>query len=385
MKSGLAVFGTVNGRLRLLPECRLSGQYRYFAIQPRRQQVALNDERLIRVNVPLDGGASLPDMPVTLDLVRVGRLTTTRRAADGAALLGACDSATHFARTLSVGEVIVPAAAGNYAPACLAATVADVLPPPGCRTFLRAELVALSGARLDTGSGDITFCPPGWALADGLCVSRESATAYECRDAPAECRAECAQGNAASCSRLAYLLAHGEQGLARDEPKAISLYQRACDAGCAVACFNLGAIHGIEGTAAHDDKMATKYWDLACRSGYPAACSNLGLLYAHQGSSPRQREAAVELFGRACAGGDPIGCMNAVVVMRQGVQAPVEQEMGVLLDLACTGDLAAGCLELASWLDRHGATPGAAKQAVEKACRLGSEEACRKQPGIQEL
>jgi hypothetical protein len=77
--------------------------------------------------------------------------------------------------------------------------------------------------------------------------------------------------------------------------------------------------------------------------------------------------------------------MNAAVVMRRREPATVDQDVGALLDLACDGDVAAGCLELAGWLAQHGAAQGAASAALEKACRLGSQDACRKQPAVQEL
>jgi hypothetical protein len=380
-KSGLVVFSSANGRLALLPNCRMNGQYRYFAIKPRRQHVALNDHRLVEVNVAPEAGASVPPSPVVLEMIRVGRLTTTRRAGEGTGLLGSCEGATHYARTLSIGEVL----AGPPPPACSAATASDALPPPGCRRFLRAELVALSGARFDTGNGAIAFCPAEWALSDGVCVERVRAKGYECRDDPQECRIQCDLGDAASCTRLGYLLAHGEQGFVRDDKRALGFYERACGVGYAPACFNIGVLHAQAGDAPKEQQIAATYWDRACSDGYPPACSNLGALYARDASSTKARAQAVELFARACSGGDPVGCMNAVVVMRRMDQAEVDHDVGALLDLACDGDVAAGCFELAGWLTQHGAAQGSANAALEKACRLGSQDACRQHPAIREM
>jgi hypothetical protein len=379
-KSGLAVFGASGGRLALLPNCRMSGQYRYFAIKPRRQRVALKDHRLVEVNVAPEAGVSAPSSPVAFEMIRVGRLTTTRRAAEGAGLLGSCEGATHYARTLSIGEVL----AGSLPPACAAATASDALPPPGCRRFLRAELVALSGARFDTANGAIAFCPPGWALSDGVCVERATAKGYECRDDPQECRVQCDLGDAPSCTRLGYLLAHGEQGFVRDDQNARTFYDRACGVGYAPACFNIGVLHAMAGEAPKEQQIAATYWDRACADGYPPACSNLGALYAGA-SSAKARAQAVELFARACSGGDPVGCMNAAVVMRKMEQVGVDHDVGALLDLACDGDIAAGCLELAGWLAQHDAPETSANAALEKACRLGSQDACRQHPSIQEM
>lgn len=380
-KSGLVVFSASGGQLTLLPNCRMNGQYRYFAIKPRRQHVALGNQRLVDVNVASEAGAPAPGSPVALEMIRVGRLTTTRRAAEGTVLLGSCEGATHYARTLSIGEVL----AGPPPPACSAATASDALPPPTCRRFLRAELVALAGARFDTANGAIAFCPPGWAPSDGVCVEQATAKGYECRDDPQECRVQCDLGNAASCTRLGYLLAHGQQGFVRDDKRALTYYERACGVGYPPACFNIGVIHALTGDAPKEQQIAATYWDRACADGYPPACSNLGALYSRDASSTKARAQAVEMFARACSGGDPVGCMNAVVVMRRMEQPEVDQDVGALLDLACDGDVAAGCLELAGWLTQHGATQGTTNAALEKACRLGSQDACRQHPAIQEM
>ena len=50
--------------------------------------------------------------------------------------------------------------------------------------------------------------------------------------------------------------------------------------------------------------------------------------------------------------------------------------VGALLTDACDGDVATGCFALSVWLSRHGGGPGATKDLVDKACRLGSREAC---------
>lgn len=383
-KAGLAVFASSGGRFVLLPECRMAGQYRYFGIKPRRQHVVLGDARQIDVNVAVLNGAAVVAPPLEMDLVRVGRLTTTRRTGEDAALLGSCHGASHFARTLSVGEVVGAAAAGPSTSTCLGAPLDQSLPSPACRHFLRAELVALTNAKLDTANGSISFCPPGWALSEGVCVERMGAKAYDCRDDPSECRAQCDRGNGPSCTRLGYLIAHGERGFVRNERQALSFYERACTLGHPAGCFNAGVMHALDGTHRQDETLAASYWDQACSDGYPAACSNLGLLRARD-RAPAERERAVSLLGRACAGGDPVGCLNAAVVLRRAGGATAEPEVGHLLDLACDGDVANACLELAGWLSAHGATAQTARAALDKACRLGSTEACASAPNVQQL
>ena len=99
----------------------------------------------------------------------------------------------------------------------------DIGPPTRCQRFLRAELIGLRDGTFDTADADITFCPSGWALADDVCVRRASASVYECLDDPEECRVQCDRGSAPSCTRLGYLLAHGEAGFVRDETAGVDV------------------------------------------------------------------------------------------------------------------------------------------------------------------
>jgi len=228
---GLAVFAASGTDVHLLPGCRIEGRYRYLGVVPQQQHVVLSDDAQVRVNLALESGSSAPRSPLTLDLAYVGRLATTRRTAKDATLEGSCDGATHFARVLSVGETGSDAAGIDRRAGCAAASANDRGPPQQCQRFLRAELIGLRDATYDTANGGISFCPSGWALAGDICVSRPSAPAYECLDEPSDCRAQCDRGSAPSCTRLGYLLAHGEAGFLRDDRQALTLYERACSAG----------------------------------------------------------------------------------------------------------------------------------------------------------
>lgn len=385
-KEGLAVVSASGTGITLLPDCQLEGHYRYFAITPQHQRHLIKDEAEARANLALDPALAPPRTPLTLDVILVGRLATTRRAAQGAKLVGSCAGATHFARTLSVGEVVTNS--GGSAPPlrCLTATVDDVLPPPGCRRFLGAELVALSDAKFDTTSDTIRFCPSGWALADDLCVEVRPGIVYECADDnPKDCQAQCDRGNAASCTRLGFLAAHGSAGFHQDDRRALELYNRACTAGYPPACFNIGVLYSLEGTVQKDDGTAERFWHRACSDGYPAACSNLGLLYERSESVPHDEDRALSFFSRACAGGDPIGCMNALVLVRRQRKASSDQDIGLFLRLACDGDVSTACFDLADWLNGHGADPGATRKLLEQACRLGLKRACKSTLQTEEL
>ncbi len=354
----------------------MDGRYQFLGVDPQRQHVALTDDAQVRINLALDPVAPPPRSPLTLDLVYVGKLATTRRSAEGAVLAGACADATHFARTLSVGETGPIADGVDRRTGCAVAAANAIGPPQRCQRFLRAELVGLHGATFDTADGDITFCPSGWALADDICVPRASAAIHECADDPGDCRAQCDRGSAPSCSRLGYLLAHGERGFVRDDKQALTFYERACSAGYPPACFNIGVLHWSDNTVPKDAVLAEQYWRRACAAGYAAACSNLGVLYMQATSRPVDRERALYYFARACAGGEPHGCLDAVHAMGGQLRPHSDGDVGALLTAACDGDVANGCVELSNWLGQHGAPAATTKPLFDKACRLGARNAC---------
>jgi hypothetical protein len=376
-RAGLVVFGVTEGRMTFLPACRLTGQYLYMGTTQQQQHVTLEDERQVALNVVYAPGARPEAPPVKFDMVRVGRLASTRRRALKTALLGSCDGATHFARVLAIGGVAGPDA---HAPSdCAAASERDKTAPAGCRRVLRADLVALDGPGDDPyTSDDDDPCPFGWALAAGVCVERRPSKPHECAEDPRECRVQCDLGSRSSCARLGRMLAEGDHGFVPDARGALTYYGRACDAGHSGACFEMGELYARSDRPFHDDEKALSLWNRACRDGHTAACVRLGLSFRSDPSGPRR---ALALFRRACSGGDAAGCLQAADLQRSAPKEDADQEIGVLLDLACDGDLAAGCARLAEWMKGHGAPNELSRGPAEKACRLGSPTACESEPG----
>jgi TPR repeat protein len=58
--------------------------------------------------------------------------------------------------------------------------------------------------------------------------------------------------------------------------RAVELYQQACDAALADACFSLAARLARGGEALSDPERARILFDRACQLGQPAACAQLG-------------------------------------------------------------------------------------------------------------
>ena len=64
----------------------------------------------------------------------------------------------------------------------------------------------------------------------------------------------------------------------KDYAKAASLYKKACDAGCALGCNNLGALY-VKGLGVPLNKIkAYQYWMKAARQGDAKAQHNLDIL-----------------------------------------------------------------------------------------------------------
>jgi TPR repeat protein len=81
-------------------------------------------------------------------------------------------------------------------------------------------------------------------------------------------------------------------------------WEKACDAGRAEACGNLGVEYAQKG----DLTRAISFYSLACDLGDEARCLRGGVL-ALRGEKPDGKEAA-RLFARGCRGGEALSCGN---------------------------------------------------------------------------
>ena len=93
----------------------------------------------------------------------------------------------------------------------------------------------------------------------------------------------CEKGFGLSCYNLAQIYEAGS-GVAADEIKALDLYVKACERGYAVVCYYLGGMYA-DGWASESDeaaenaKNALKFYSLACEGKIYEACEALGRLY----------------------------------------------------------------------------------------------------------
>ncbi|MBI4704275.1 MAG: sel1 repeat family protein [Deltaproteobacteria bacterium] len=95
-----------------------------------------------------------------------------------------------------------------------------------------------------------------------------------------DCRERCDQNVPRACYRLGWFHERG-QGVARDIRSAVSLYQKACDAGMAISCRALAIIYARGGDEVPADKRkAAQYYEEACKGGVLAACPDRSGLVA---------------------------------------------------------------------------------------------------------
>ena len=84
--------------------------------------------------------------------------------------------------------------------------------------------------------------------------------------------------NAYAFSILAEYYAEGIKGMPQDFAKAIELYLRAGELGCAEAYFNLGILYDYGRSVEEDKKKAKHFYELAAMNGNLSARHNLGCM-----------------------------------------------------------------------------------------------------------
>ncbi len=137
-----------------------------------------------------------------------------------------------------------------------------------------------------------------------------------------------------ACVRAGSALILGE-GVAVDEKRGVSLFQRACAIDYVDGCFQ-GGKHLLSGLRFRNDKLrGIKLYDRGCALGDPSSCNNLGVFY-DKDLAFRNRRRALDYFLTACDLKDGLACYNASVIAKK--PAPWK-----LRKLACKYGYKKGC------------------------------------------
>lgn len=373
--------------VKVLPDCKVEGDYGYLALTPKTESNLIEGADNIRasfggasfgVDAKLERGAKL-DMSYML----VGKRSTQRSTVTKADLVGDdfCAGATHFVKRADVGawtmvtgksvsaglaaQVMnqgvgaessnkeVRSKADGDPKTCKGAKKGDADAPDGCGALILVSLAPIKGgdakiADIKTTGVDDTFeCPAGRVKAEGGgCVTKAAATgAYLCDASNTdECLAQCKAGSDGSCGRLAnqVIYVQGETGDDAQMKKAIGMFKplaerfrTACENDQAPACMAsvfimLPELANIE-SAPQAERVAklntiAKFMERGCAAGDPKACSFFRLVFVD--GREKLKEAGIDTmanYKRALE----IGC-------RGGQAAPCaylafEQTMGTVI------------------------------------------------------
>jgi TPR repeat protein len=120
----------------------------------------------------------------------------------------------------------------------------------------------------------------------------------------------------------------------------------------------------------------------SCDARNPKGCQRLGEMYNKGGGgAPKDLHKAMGAFLRACDFGLTLGCHNyAVLVMQTGGEKTVG---ATFFEQACESDHAESCFSWAMCLKEGIGVPrdpSKGDQVLQKACKLGSRNACQRLP-----
>ena len=148
-----------------------------------------------------------------------------------------------------------------------------------------------------------------------------------------------------------------------------------CESGNSIDCNNLAVNFSNE----NDFVKAKGYYEKACSAGLATACSNLGQIY-EQGLVDEQKdlEKALKLYKLACDSGDGVGCYNEAMGLKSYIESEnlkthkidrtkAEARVLKLLAKSCELEYAQSCFLLA----KLSGDETKADALYKRACQLG--------------
>jgi serine/threonine-protein kinase len=126
----------------------------------------------------------------------------------------------------------------------------------------------------------------------------------------------CNAGDAQACSDLGHLYDWAPHFTVADSvtqnyPRAMKLYTKACDAGNADGCYGLGFLYDQGFGVPQSFARAAEYYTKACDGNNSAACNNLGFAYRNGAGVTEDKDKARQLLQKACSLGNPSSCDSA--------------------------------------------------------------------------
>ena len=414
MKRGIAVVEYDCKSARVLRDCQVEGSYGFISTPLKEQVVRLDDTTEISANLPFSGGKLAGQMArgASLDVAvaLVGQRVASRPQVARSDLKGDCGHATHFVRAASVGAFVmksntnahVEAAAAVFAfsasgessstasvlnrdgdpAACRGSDSEGTTAPFNCSSLVRMEFKAIANEpTLAAPDPFVEYattntCPSGLVSVADKCARRQDRVPHLCEyGSRADCSAQCAAGDAPSCTRLGLMHERGE-GVEQSAPLALAAYQRACEGADIPGCSRAGSLLVM----AHESEAQAGLSLLkkACNAGWSAACNSIFEYYGkHPGSADTNLFALVE---RGCAGGNGDSCATLGVLYSEGLGTRKDPERSVYLyRTGCTAGSTTACVYLAGAYQRGAGVDkdsGRAAELLNLACSAGSTDGC---------
>ncbi|MFO0587595.1 MAG: tetratricopeptide repeat protein [Polyangiaceae bacterium] len=395
MKKGAVVVAYDCSSFRVLSSCKISDSaYEYAGVQSKEQVIQMTSADDLHANIPINSaklGAELTSgRSIDLAIVMVGRRTTPVTSVNKNDLTGACDGATHYVQTAtlgafsmatgSVGKVGAVAEMFSYGGGakseserkamnkdgnldeCRKSDPNDASPPNQCGTPIRVELMPIAGAAaVVKGDKDAKGkkdeekkeaaavenpCPEGFTLSNEVCVRASSQVAHLCKaNDEADCRAQCDKGSQESCYNLGTIV-----WKAKSKGAAMPFFKKACDGGFADGCAELGnAMYPVDEHADAEAAATLAVLNKACDMGSGRGCDLAGDLLQDKDYKTLDLKAAVKRYARGCDLGYGTSCSSLADMFFKGRGLPQDNKKGVaMLALGCQGGGADECAELAS-------------------------------------
>ena len=124
----------------------------------------------------------------------------------------------------------------------------------------------------------------------------------------------CDDGEGLGCENAGGLYDSGNAGVKKDLIKARSYYTKACDLSSAPACFNLAIMYDKGEGGAKDEAKALDMFEKACNLGYGKGCSNAGTMLVWK----QQYGKARQLYEKGCGLGGAKACYNLALLYSTG-------------------------------------------------------------------
>lgn len=198
-----------------------------------------------------------------------------------------------------------------------------------------------------------------------------------------------------ACVALAHMYRRGEVGLKKDVARAMTLYDRACQRGHTIGCFQLVRLHRLGCGTTRDWRIAAFYAnklcdERTCSGARRGGCFLAGQLYMRGGWKLDQNLALAEQrYQYACGLGDYASCNNLGVQAREGNLGAERRAEGCpLMERSCGLGGALGCVNYGNCLEfgGEGLKPDLrlARAFYERGCKMGQRVGCLRVARMEE-